>query len=70
VTIAQPTVDGSSRARRPLDVRELPVGSGVRTWIDAVSFIARCPGCGEDRIWVEEREDTRVRTWIDCDCDG
>lgn len=68
---AQPIVDEPSQtlARRPTTVRDLPVGSGVIPLVDTVSFTARCPGCGKDRLWVEEREDTRVRTRIICDCD-
>lgn len=36
---------------------------------DRVDFAARCPACGTDACWTEERDDTRVRIGIDCDCD-
>ena len=35
---------------------------------DAVIFVAACPGCGQDAQWHEEREDTRLRVTINCDC--
>jgi hypothetical protein len=36
---------------------------------DVVTFVAACPGCGHDCTWVEERDDTRVQTRIECDCE-
>ncbi len=35
---------------------------------DVVSFTAHCPACGADCTWIEERDDTRLRVTIDCDC--
>lgn len=35
---------------------------------DVVDFVARCPGCGRDALWHEQREDTRLRATIDCAC--
>jgi hypothetical protein len=35
---------------------------------DVVAFVARCPGCGRDAQWLQEREDTRLRTSVACDC--
>ena len=35
---------------------------------DVVVFVATCPGCGKDAQWHEEREDTRLRVTITCDC--
>lgn len=35
---------------------------------DVVTFVARCPGCGRDAEWQEEREDTRLRATVRCDC--
>lgn len=35
---------------------------------DVVTFVAGCPGCGRDAQWQEEREDTRLRVSITCDC--
>jgi hypothetical protein len=36
--------------------------------LDAVTFTARCPACGQDCQWSQERVDTRLRTTIDCPC--
>ena len=33
---------------------------------DVVAFAAACPGCGDEAEWVQQREDTRVRTQISC----
>jgi hypothetical protein len=65
-------VDESDRtgARRPGTVRDQPTGSGVIPLVDVVTFTAPCPGCGKDRLWIEERQDTRVSTQIICDCGG
>ena len=35
---------------------------------DVVTFVASCPGCGRDAQWSEEREDTRLRIAVTCDC--
>jgi hypothetical protein len=35
---------------------------------DVVVFVAACPGCGRDVEWHEEREDTRLRVTVACDC--
>jgi hypothetical protein len=35
---------------------------------DAVHFTATCPGCGRDAQWLAEREDTRLRATVTCDC--
>ncbi len=35
---------------------------------DVVVFTSACPGCGRDAEWHEEREDTRLRVSIACDC--
>jgi transposase len=71
VTTAQPLVGepDTTRVRRPVTGRDRPDRCGVLPLSDVVSFTARCPGCGRDRLWVEEREDTRVRARIICDCD-
>jgi hypothetical protein len=53
--------------RTPVPLSERP--SGIPAF-DVVRFTARCPRCGADCLWTEEREDTRVRTRIDCDCPG
>ncbi len=40
---------------------------------DIVAFTASCPGCHLDAVWVNSREDTRVRIEIRCpteDCAG
>jgi hypothetical protein len=46
---------------------------GARTRVaqlDAVVFTAPCPACGADCDWTEQREDTRMRTAVDCSsCD-
>ena len=38
--------------------------------LDAVTFTAACPACGDDAEWTEEREDTRLRARVSCDCAG
>jgi hypothetical protein len=68
----------------PLPVVPAPAGTGTRTEAarvasararvrgvpqpDVVTFVARCPGCGRDAEWQEEREDTRLRATVRCDC--
>jgi hypothetical protein len=36
--------------------------------LDVVAFGAACPSCGRDTEWVQERQDTRVRSTIRCTC--
>jgi hypothetical protein len=36
--------------------------------IDVVTFVAACPACGADCEWIQEREETRVRSYQDCPC--
>lgn len=60
---------GIPRRRGPGGMQLLP-GRPVPPMIDVVTFTARCPGCGADCTWIEEREDTRLRTRIMCDCDA
>jgi len=38
--------------------------------LDAVTFVAACPACGQDCEWLQERQDTKVRSTIRCACDG
>ena len=35
---------------------------------DVVVFTAACPACGHDCVWSEERDDTRLRTAVNCPC--
>ncbi len=35
---------------------------------DLVTFAARCPGCGADAVWHEQREDTRLLVSVECAC--
>ena len=35
---------------------------------DVVEFIAACPACGADCVWLEERDETRVETTVICPC--
>ena len=35
---------------------------------DVVVFTAACPACGQDCLWSEEREDTRLRAVVTCPC--
>ena len=55
--------------------RELLPGArsgGLRTRTpaqpDTVVFTAACPACGEDCVWSEEREDTRLHAVVTCPC--
>jgi hypothetical protein len=45
---------------------------GVRTRTpaqpDSVVFTAACPACGQDCVWSEEREDTRLHAVVRCPC--
>lgn len=36
--------------------------------LDAVVFTARCPACGADSQWSQQRDDTRLTTLVDCRC--
>jgi uncharacterized protein YbaR (Trm112 family) len=36
---------------------------------DRVVFTAACPACGQDCVWSEEREDTRLHAVVTCPCD-
>lgn len=36
--------------------------------IDVVEFTAACPRCGADTLWIEEREETRLRISVECPC--
>ena len=38
------------------------------TAMDVVQFVAACPACGSDCDWLQEREDTRLRTTVTCSC--
>jgi transposase len=33
---------------------------------DVVLFVAACPTCGGEAEWMQQREDTRLRTQITC----
>ncbi len=37
---------------------------------DLVAFSAGCPACGGEAQWVQQREDTRLRTEISCPSPG
>ncbi len=58
----------------PLPVELLPGArsGGMRTRTpaqpDAVVFTAACPACGQDCVWSEEREDTRLHAVVTCPC--
>ena len=36
--------------------------------LEVVTFVAVCPACGADCGWTQEREETRVRSSLDCPC--
>lgn len=36
--------------------------------LDVVTFVAACPACGRDCEWTQEREETRVRSVLNCSC--
>jgi hypothetical protein len=48
-----------------------PAGLRTRTPVqpDSVVFTAACPACGQDCVWSEEREDTRLHAVVTCPCD-
>jgi hypothetical protein len=47
-----------------------PGGLRTRTPVqpDSVVFTAACPACGQDCVWSEEREDTRLHAVVTCPC--
>jgi hypothetical protein len=49
-----------------------PGGLRTRTPVqpDSVVFTAACPACGQDCVWSEEREDTRLHAVVTCPCAG
>ncbi|MFN8077326.1 MAG: hypothetical protein U0Q15_18150 [Kineosporiaceae bacterium] len=77
---AQPPVPATAARvpAAPTPVWQLPSASarmvlaGARQYAlpepDRVVFEARCPSCGDDASWTEERDDTRVRIGVDCAC--
>ena len=76
---AEPPSEGAALPRvpgprpEPTQFSGLLMGRGrprAVAHIDAVVFTARCPACGADCQWTEEREDTRIRAIIDCTCSG
>jgi hypothetical protein len=58
----------------PLPAELLPGArpGGLRTRTpaqpDSVVFTAACPACGQDCVWSEEREDTRLHAVVTCPC--
>jgi hypothetical protein len=36
--------------------------------LDVISFVAPCPACGRDCEWTQVRQETRVRSTVDCPC--
>ncbi|HEX2804910.1 MAG TPA: hypothetical protein VHN80_01900 [Kineosporiaceae bacterium] len=46
---------GRARMRGPLPV-------------DVITFRALCPACGSDCEWIQQREDTRLRSDPSCPC--
>ena len=36
--------------------------------LDIVTFVAACPACGQDCEWTQERQETRVRSRMNCPC--
>ena len=36
--------------------------------VEAVTFTAACPSCGEECEWTNEREDTRLLVSVTCGC--
>jgi hypothetical protein len=47
-----------------------PGGPRTRTPVqpDTVVFTAACPACGQDCVWSEERDDTRLHAVVTCPC--
>lgn len=75
-TLLAPSVLGAPTTRRALPAGRsgtapaAPAPTRVRgvPAPDVVLFTATCPGCGRDAEWLEEREDTRLRLTVSCDC--
>lgn len=36
--------------------------------LDVISFVAACPACAADCEWTQIRQETRVRSTMDCPC--
>jgi hypothetical protein len=36
--------------------------------VDMITFRACCPACGRDCDWIQQREDTRLRSDPGCSC--
>ena len=36
--------------------------------VDVITFRAGCPACGRDCEWIQQREDTRLRSDPSCPC--
>jgi hypothetical protein len=68
---ALPVVTSPATPARPLPLPRGPSSPRVPlvpAAPDVVHFTAGCPGCGQDAQWQQEREDTRVRATVHCDC--
>lgn len=64
----EPAGRGFADERGPTSARVLldDYRQGGTFPIDVVGFDAACPACGGPAQWVQEREDTRVRSTITC----
>ena len=57
--------------RDPLDAARLALAAGLlrsHMPVDEITFVARCPACGRDSEWHQERVETRLHTEVRCDC--
>jgi hypothetical protein len=75
-SIPKPRRGGPGEEVDPADLLGTPLARMVlararaRTPIalDVVTFTAACPGCGQDCEWVQERQDTKIRSTMNCPC--
>ncbi len=68
---ARPALAGSPQPADRTDTTPVALQRGRLRGVpamDIVEFVARCPGCGRDARWQEEREDTRLRATVSCSC--
>jgi hypothetical protein len=60
--------DPRRRTRRAGSPVFVPSRTPYLPVFDVVTFVAACPACSADCTWVQERDDTRVSTRIECPC--
>jgi hypothetical protein len=74
MTAAAPSPRTSTRVPAPgdpLQAARLALAAGLMRDApsgDEITFRARCPACGRDSEWRQERVETRLHTEVRCSC--